>query len=265
MDSDNLLFVSHPGHELFAYGWLAQTGASLCVLTDGSGHEHLPRVQETVRVIDLAEAKRGCLWGTVADQCLYESFLEQEADQFVSGTLQLAETLVEKRVKTFICDALEFQILAHDLAYVMAETAVAIAESRGHRVEFYQLPIYKIEEAVGREGSLRVRLDEATLEDKMRATKCYKSVVLQGEIDHFIKARGRDSFALETFIPAVSSLKAFETIEKPQWESHGEAMQDAGRYKEVIRLREHFLPMMEKIWALARDGERVVIESGEGR
>lgn len=250
MASPNLLFISHPGHELFAFGWLAQTGASLCVVTDGSGHENLPRVDETLGVIALAKAKRGPIWGRIADGDLYQLVLEKNHDVLLQLTLELADFLVENRVERLVCDALEFQILAHDLAYAISETAVEIAGSRGQAVDFYQLPIYHMDTEAFGENCLQTNLSEAQLDEKMASTECYKSPVLRGEIAHFIELRGKDTFRLETLLPADRGREKFERMDKPQWERHGEAMQESGRYEHVIRFGEHFLPILNRLWAL---------------
>ncbi len=47
----SLLVMGHPGHELRLYGWVGLARPLVCILTDGSGSDGVPRLEKTLEIL----------------------------------------------------------------------------------------------------------------------------------------------------------------------------------------------------------------------
>ena len=100
--------------------------------------------------------------------------------------------------------------------------------------------------------TIRVALDDAALSRKFAAAEAYPE--LKMEVDAVLGKFGTAPFAMECLRP-VSEFTAHlaEAGEIPFYESHGEARKESGHYAEVIRRREHVLPLARALWKIAGD------------
>ena len=99
-----------------------------------------------------------------------------------------------------------------------------------------------------RAGALWLRLDEAALERKLEAARGYPE--LRDEVQSAVQRFGRQAYAVECLRPAAtrSMLARFET-EVPAYERSGQVRVRERLYREVIRYREHVLPVLSAIEA----------------
>ena len=92
----NLLVVGHPGHELRAYGWIADTRPRVCILTDGGGSSaNASRLSESVSLLSGLGAQIGPICGAWSDRSLYEIILAGECASLVRSAEQLAEVMID--------------------------------------------------------------------------------------------------------------------------------------------------------------------------
>src|SRR5690348_7984775 len=121
----NLLVVGHPGHELRAYGWIADTRPRVCILTDGGGSSaNASRLSESVSLLSGLGAQIGPICGAWSDRSLYEIILAGECASLVRSAEQLAEVMIDDGIDTVVSDAIEGYNPTHDLCEVLTSTAV---------------------------------------------------------------------------------------------------------------------------------------------
>jgi hypothetical protein len=103
-----------------------------------------------------------------------------------------------------------------------------------------------------RDRAVWIELDDDALGRKLDAGRAYAE--LAGEVEGALAKFGTKPFRTECLRP-VWSAEAFtgDRNEKPYYERYGEERVAAGVYKDVLRLREHVLPVADALWSY---GER---------
>ena len=98
------------------------------------------------------------------------------------------------------------------------------------------------------ESATWLRLDDAALDRKIDAALQYPE--LQVEVHAALERFGRGAFAVECLRPATTAatLDTFRS-ELPAYERYGEQRVREGRYGEIIRYRQHVLPVRAAIEA----------------
>ncbi|HXK22593.1 MAG TPA: hypothetical protein VMS55_07950, partial [Myxococcota bacterium] len=121
------LLVAHPGHELLLHGWLRATRPQVCVLTDGSGRDGESRLEATTRLLELADAQRGPLYGRYPDRVIYEALLDGDTAFFVGLAQELAKWLAGDGIERVVGDAAEGWNPIHDAFRLTVNAAIALA------------------------------------------------------------------------------------------------------------------------------------------
>src|SRR6478672_9463392 len=199
----NLLVIGHPGHELRAYGWIADTRPRACILTDGGGSANAPRLNESVSLLTGLGAHIGPICGAWSDRTLYEIILAGEYASLVRSAEQLADLIIDDRIDTVVCDAIEGYNPTHDVCEVLTSAAVALAGLRGHRTRHLVFPLMgdpRVSPGFDRPLEAVHRLTEKRFEEKKQATLNYASIggerLLQ-EIVETLRRFGDDAFRCE--------------------------------------------------------------------
>ncbi|MGZ7041231.1 MAG: hypothetical protein ACXVH7_05510, partial [Thermoanaerobaculia bacterium] len=167
------LVVAHPGHELRVYGWLVRARPDVYVLTDGSGRDGVSRLASTVDLLDRAGVVSGAIFGRFTDRQLYEALLDHDVATFTDLAAELAEQFITRGTTTVAGDSVEGYNPAHDVCRLIVDAAVAIAGSRGVRIENYDFAVVGAD-AAGSE--LVVTLDDDELAQKMAAARRYREM-----------------------------------------------------------------------------------------
>lgn len=246
------LVVAHPGHELRVHSWLECARPRVSVLTDGSGHADQARLGSTAGVLDRAGASRGSIFGRLSDRDAYQLILDGSLDEVKALVLELASQLEEAQVDLVVSDAMEGFNPVHDLCFVIAEGAVRLVTRRlGRPVRHYD---FLLEAAPDAQTGLisgqivRHELDESAWRRKMEAAWAYGKLRL--EVERAIDAHGSSAFRVEVLRTVDSSREISDRIsEPPFYETHGEQRVADGVYNQVLRFREHFLPLANGIRA----------------
>src|SRR3954466_2589387 len=132
-DIRSLLVIGHPGHELRAYGWIAETQPLVCVLTDGGGSNEASRLDHTARLLCGLGARVGPLFGELTDRAIYDLILRHDYAPFTELAQRLANLLVDASITTVVSDGIEGYNPTHDVCEVLTSTAIALAGVRsGH-------------------------------------------------------------------------------------------------------------------------------------
>jgi hypothetical protein len=135
----------------------------------------------------------------------------------------------------------------HDVCRVLIDSAVAMVQARtGRAIENYEFAVHN-NPATDTEGALiRLDLDDSAFDRKIAAAIAYREIKddVQDALDRF----GRDAFAVECLRPSSTRtmLQRFETT-PPRYESIGESRVREGRYREVVRYREHVSPVFRAL------------------
>src|SRR5436305_15334744 len=96
---NSLLVIGHPGHELRAYGWVAEARPRVCILTDGSGSDGIPRIDHSLKLLKELGAVLASPCGELTDRRIYEHVLKGEHGPFELLCDRLARLMVDARIE----------------------------------------------------------------------------------------------------------------------------------------------------------------------
>jgi hypothetical protein len=249
--SVSALVSAHPGHELRVHGWLERERPEVFVLTDGSGSTGKPRVASSAALLARAGARPGSVFGRFSDRELYEIILDGRIEPLAALAHELAGAFAAGGIETVAADAIEGFNPSHDLCRLLTDAAVVLARRRtGRAISCYEFPLEGAPDSE-RDGSLCLVLDDAALERKMAAARAYPEMA--SEVARAFERHGAAAFRTECLRPADPEADVESLIpQPPYYESYGERQVQAGRYPQVLRFREHFLPLARALRALGR-------------
>ena len=238
------LVVAHPGHELRVYHWLSLARPRVFILTDGSGHSGQSRLKTTTSILDSLGAQTGRIYGRLTDAQVYQAILTGDLDLFISLAGELAQALIEYRIEYVVGDAVEGYNPTHDVCRLVINAAVASARMQGHMVENFEVPLaYELDsnpdDATGDEikilalGDMRSR--------KLQAAQAYSE--LAADVNRIIEQEGIDSLSTERLRRAPDLPLEELFADPPYYEIHGAKQVGAGRYRQLIRYRDHVVPI----------------------
>ncbi|MEA2897155.1 MAG: hypothetical protein QOJ84_2770 [Bradyrhizobium sp.] len=243
---DTQLLVAHPGHEVLLYGWIRRTRPVVHILTDGSGHSSEPRLGTTLPMLNAEGARRGAIFGRLSDRDAYAMILERNTPLLLSVVTDLAMELREGRPKMIVCDAAEGYNPVHDLCRLIAGAAIEIADADVKQYEYAVVHGPDSFDLVG-DDLLRLDLDDATFEAKMETARRFGTFL--PDVDEMLSRHGRDAYRHETFRRVIDWTDLGSDV--PEYERFGETRVADGRYRNVIRKKEHILPLRDALRAFA--------------
>jgi AcrR family transcriptional regulator len=249
------LIIAHPGHELRVHGWLERARPLVFVLTDGSGHNGVSRLASTAEVLRRAGARPGPVFGRFRDRDLYRAILDRDLEILEDMIREMADALVAGGVEHVAGDAIEGFNPGHDLCRVLADAAVSLARRRlGRPVESHDFLLDGRPDGNGHApGTLRLELDDQAVDRKMGASFSYPE--MRAEVERNLAQHGTAAFRVECFRPADPEAEVERLVaDPPYYERYGERQVAAGYYEEVLRFREHFLPVARALRELGRSG-----------
>jgi hypothetical protein len=243
------LVVAHPGHELRVFHWLERAHPLVFVLTDGSGASGQPRVESTTRLLQQVGACSGCIFGRLTDGDLYQSIIDQNFGLFIRILEELTESLAEEGINYIAGDAIEGYNPTHDVCRLIINAAVEKLRRRDDRslLNFDFLLAGPPDACPShlREGALWLSLNDQDFKRKMNAAQSYPD--LWPEVANALNVNGPDAFRVECLRPVRDSTQGYILEEPPFYERHGENRVATGVYRQVLRYREHMLPLVEAI------------------
>lgn len=245
------LIVAHPGHELRVHRWLELARPLVMVLTDGSGAVMQSRVPSTLRVLRGAGARAGSVCGRLTDAEIYALMLGGESAPLTALLRETAGILADENIELLVHDAIEGYNPSHDLCWHFAGAAALLVERKTgrkiRRLDF--LLTGRPDECPEplKPDAIRIPLDEASLARKLSAAEAYPE--LKSELDAALAKCGHAAFATEWLRPVQDAADDFADMERiPFYESHGESRRESGRYTDVIRRKQHVLPLARSLW-----------------
>jgi hypothetical protein len=243
--STSAIIVAHPGHELRVFHWMERCQPLYCCLTEGSGGAASSRMPSTDTVLARVGSRAGPLYGRYADKEIYRFLLEGRVEVFVDLAEELADVLVSAGVDAVAGDAVEGFNPTHDVCRFVIDGAVALARRRtGRPIDNRDFVLDGRPDAcpeASRAAATWLRLDDAALDRKIDAALQYPE--LRPEVQAAIERFGRAAFAVECLRPVAEPMLDAFAPELPAYERYGEQRVREGRYSEIIRHREHVLPV----------------------
>ena len=255
--STSALVVAHPGHELRVFHWMERARPLYCSLTEGSGGAGASRMASTDAVLAGVGARRGPVYGRYTDREIYQLLLNGRVDVFVTLAHELADALVAAGVDLVAADAVEGFNPSHDVCRLVVDGAVAMAARQtGRTIVAREFVLDGSPDACPealRADATWLRLDDAALDRKIAAALAYPE--LRDEVDAALARFGSAAFAVECLRPVTTAavLDGFDH-DAPGYERFGARRVGEGRYADVIRYREHVLPVRRAIEAAAAAG-----------
>jgi hypothetical protein len=259
-NSRSLLLIGHPGHELRLYGWIAQTRPLVCILTDGSGSDGVPRTEATMAVLRDLGAPVGPLCAQLTDRAIYQHVLNGDCAVFDALRDEVANLLANQDIDTVVSDGIEGYNPTHDLCHAIARSAIALAARRRNApIEHLCIPLmgnpHRFADGVSHVRRT-VELDQRLFETKMNTVQTYaqgSGATLQREVDETLRSYGEDAFKRECLFDATRpSWPAWSrrfAVEKPFYETYGREQVAAGRYQYVISFQDHMRPLIDHLHA----------------
>ena len=252
-DKRTALVIGHPGHELRVFRWLEIMRPTVFVMTDGSGRTGRSRLASTTRILDRAGSRQGSWFGRLTDSQAYAAILKRDFALFIGLTQELARLLIGERVNYVAGDALEGYNPTHDVCRLVIDAALEIANrSGGSEVASFDFPLTGTSDVYAGNDAIRLKLDDDAFARKIAAARSYAE--LESEVDDAINNNQPGAFRVECLRPVANHEIDFGPDDKPYYEQYGEKQVAAGHYRDVIRYRDHFLPLAAALRQSVNEG-----------
>jgi len=181
----------------------------------------------------------------MTDAEAYRAVLARDAGPFIALADELARFVRAHGVRSIVGDAAEGFNPVHDLCRCVINAACARLD-----VANYEFPLTGRPDAV-RDPAVTRRLDDDAFARKLTAAR--RETDLGVDVDEAVRAWGADIFRVE-MIRAAGPGGPTDGLpdEPPLYERYGEQRVASGKYADVLRRREHVLPIAEALWRSAR-------------
>ncbi|MFA6959245.1 MAG: hypothetical protein WC205_00670 [Opitutaceae bacterium] len=247
----SLVLLGHPGHELRIYGWLKHHRPEVWVITDGSGAVAEPRLDLSRRVLASLGLSPGALYGAHTDREIYAAILRGDAEFFRVIARAVTARLVAGGFTSIVSDASEGYNPTHDLCQLIAGAA-AIRASResGRQITHFTFLLTGHPEGEAKQrhvDDIAVNLDDTLGQEKIQAALDYARTAdgtLLKEVEETLARFGAEIFRHERLLSHAAvdyEIQFGDGV--PFYEKHGERRASSGLYHEVIRLRQHMVPL----------------------
>ncbi len=236
------LLIAHPGHELLLHGWISRNKPVVHVLTDASAHSSDARLGRTADLLRDLGARKGAIFGRLSDAEAYSMILERNVPLLGSLVAELAAELEKDQPAIIVGDAAEGYNPVHDLCRLIAGAAIEMA---GVATKQYEYAVVNHPHA-NDSGAIVLELDAIEYAAKMEQARGQAATLT--DIDAMLSRHGADAFRTEAIYP-IADWTAAGGDEPPLYERYGEERVAAHRYTQVIRRREHMLPLRDALRA----------------
>lgn len=248
------MIIGHPGHELRVHHWLETARPEVLVLTDGSGRTNQPRLGSTTKILQRAGAMPGPIYGRFTDAALYDVMLSGKYEVAVALVKEVADWLVAGEFDLVAGDALEGYNPSHELCrYLIGAACERVRRQTGRIIPNYDFLLVNRPDECPMElrpRAICLHLDDAAIGRKLAAAEGYPE--LKHEVESALNKFGKGLFATEWLRP-ISNDAGLDPAPAavPFYETHGEKQMASGHYQQVIRFREHLLPLAQALWDFA--------------
>jgi len=244
------MVIAHPGHELRVYHWLTLAHPTIFILTDGSGNSGTSRLASTARIMEQTGATEGSIFGYSTDQEIYSAIMHHEYPVFIRIVEELAEAFSKQPFDYVVGDAIEGYNPTHDVCRFLLNAALELVRRRsGKAIRNFDILLTSEPGDLHKEALADATwffLDDNQLQQKLQAAYGYTE--LDADVHRILKDKGIEAIRTECLRPVSSTLHADGLFaEPPYYERYGEQRVTAGFYKQVLRFREHVLPLVDAL------------------
>jgi hypothetical protein len=216
----------------------------------------------------------------MSDADLYKAILSFNHRLFTNLVDRLAASLSDEGVECVAGDAEEGYNPAHDICRHVINAAVRLANRKRQKpIANYDFTLFGAPDRCADEHSVWLNLDDAALARKLSAARNYPELQaeveaalngnwnesLRGHSDLIERARTKigvtndNHFRVECLRPVNSYADSTFSFygRTPFYEEYGEKQVKAGYYEQVLRYREHMLPLAAVLEAYVGRGRAV--------
>lgn len=246
----SLLVAAHPGHELRLFAWLHEAQPDVLILTDGSGHGAVSRIESTRELLVKSGARVGSLFGVYTDRQIYQAMLQRNTATFLDMAARLTEIIRFGGYRTVVADPYEGYNPTHDLCRLLVNVAVLAARQKfACVVRNYEYPLTELSNFSLDCPATAIQLSSDAQQHKRGAAAAY--VELTNEVTTAVRLRGDRAFSEEVIREVFcDSSSLVPEIGTPFYEAYGERQRAIGRYTDVIRYADHFVPIIQSLRAM---------------
>ncbi len=241
IQTQNILILAHPGHELRIHHWLELNRPRVYLLTDGSGGKGTSRTHFSRKIVEETGSICGSVFGELSDKTWYAALADKNFTFFHSVLARIEADLADGESFDIIADAVDGYNPVHDLASAMgvALQRRLIAAGRKATLAFSAA----VPSASGDLVAL-LHLDEAARARKLKAIEGYTPLAEEAR-----RILEQDSSAIDReYLIKQSTNWSKQTT--PTWETIGRERVQAGTYKSCLTSEEHFLPIVIDLLAM---------------
>jgi hypothetical protein len=225
------------------------------VITDGSGHHGVSRLESTTRVLSRTGARPGAVFGRLTDAAVYRALLDRQHQVFTGLADEIADAIVGQKVGVVAGDDAEGFNPTHDVCRLIINTAVRLVAEGRAGTPLANLAFNLMERISSDKGARNgkvehLRLDDGALERKLTAALDYPE--LAGEVATARARWGDEAFRTETFRHADTFERWTPGAESPFYERYGTDRVSAGVYRELITYEHHIQPLTQALAAHRR-------------
>ena len=173
------------------------------------------------------------------------AIIKGEIELFIDLSEELGRELVREEIHCVVGDSREGYNPAHDVCRSMINAAVEIASRKRNQplmnfeVSLTSQSANYSESMIGKART--IHLNEEDLARKLEAAHAYHE--LAPEVDQILESEGMQAIQTEWLLPVSNWGISTTESEIPYYELYGEKQVAAGYYEQVLRYREHVLPI----------------------
>ena len=231
--TQNVLILAHPGHELRIHHWLEINKPRVYFLTDGSGGKEQSRTHYSEQIIEQTGSIRGSVFGDIPDKVWYKALADNDFE-FIRSILQAIETdLPDVERYQIVADAVDGYNPVHDLASAMGVALHRRLAAKGKTAKLYFSAA--VPSARGN-TVLDLVLDEEAKGRKLKALADYTPLAEEAR-----RILGQDETAINREY-IIEQDTDWSKVIIPQWEEIGRERVAAGTYPTCLTAKDHFQP-----------------------
>ena len=238
-----LVVTGHPNHELAIFGFVQRARPHLLFLTDGGGQERIDESRRALASIGALDRATFLGW---REQTLYDALLARDVELLRRLAGEVRAKLIAIAPRQVLCESIELYNPLHDLTFPIVRAA-----AHGLPIELIEFPLiaqnpspdesYRVQRFADGRASIAVALDDAELENKLRA-RDHEYLSLRRSTGQVMDV-SREGAGTEMFARAGDSLPTPGRHHALRYERRARLLYERGEIADMITFAGHFVPV----------------------